>query len=40
MWGTAMVGTPAATAERTPVGESSIAMQSLARTPTSRAAAW
>ena len=33
-----MVGTPAATAEATPAGESSIATQSEASTPRSRAA--
>ena len=38
-WGTARVGTPAATAERTPVGESSMATQSSGDTPSSRAAA-
>ena len=38
-WGTARVGTPASTAERTPVGESSMAMQSATSTPRSRAAA-
>jgi putative RecB family exonuclease len=37
--GTAIVGTPAATAERTPVGESSMATQSAASTPRERAAA-
>ena len=34
-WGTARVGTPAATAERTPVGESSMATQSSGDTPSS-----
>jgi putative RecB family exonuclease len=37
--GTASVGTPAATAERTPVGESSMATQSPGATPSRRAAA-
>ena len=37
--GTARVGTPAATAERTPVGESSMATQSRTSTPSARAAA-